>query len=223
MKKHIYNTSFFLNGVFIILIVLLRLKSKEEISRNLIEETKVKIILFGDSIIKGGRWNKILERNDIKNSGFSGFTTSHLRWLINDNVIAYNPEICILEGGINDIGVGIPLERIKTNYRSLIDTLMSHNIEPFVQSTLYQVNNPESKILVDSLNHFLTNYCKQKDVFFLNINLKLSSDKGLKPKYSRDGTHITESAYLVWGNEIKEILNKIESKRSSNITKKQVK
>lgn len=212
MKKYVYNVSLILNGVFIILFVALGFKLKETIIQKIIDKKEIaKIVQFGDSIIEGGKWNDLLERNDVKNSGFGGFTTSHLRWLIKENVIDFKPEICFIEGGINDIGVGIPLERIKVNYKSLLDTLISYNIVPIVQSTLYQVNNPESKIMVDSLNTFLINYCKQKSIRFLNINSKLSTDTGLNTKYSIDGTHLTESGYLIWGKEIKDLLKEMES------------
>ncbi len=83
MKKYVYKASLILNGIFIILFILLGLKFKEEIIQKLInKKEKATIVLFGDSIIKGGKWNDLLGRSDVKNSGFGGFTTSHLRWLI---------------------------------------------------------------------------------------------------------------------------------------------
>lgn len=210
MTQYIYIITLILNGIFIILFILIGLKFKEKIIQKIIHrKQKASVVLFGDSITASGNWNDLLDRNDVKNSGFGGFTTSHLRWLISENVIDYAPEICLLSGGINDIGVGIPLERIKTNYKSLIDTLISNNIIPIVQSTLYQVDNPESKMMVDGLNSFLSDYCNQKSIKYLDINSKLSTDNGLKAEYSTDGTHINEKAYLIWGKEIKEILKKL--------------
>lgn len=206
-KKYAYKISLLLNGIFIVLFIILGYKS---IQKLFFQRERSTIVFFGDSIIKGGNWNDLLNRDDIKNSGFPGFTTSHLTWLIKENVIDYHPKICILEGGINDIGVGIPLKRIENNFRSLIDTLISRNIVPIVQSTIYQEDNPNSQILVDSLNSFLLNYCAQKSIQFLDINSKLSTSDGLKPMYSLDGTHITESAYVIWGGEIKRILDEFD-------------
>lgn len=207
MKKKMYKISLLLNGILILLLLGLVAKTnkkKEEKNEN------PKIIFFGDSLIKRANWNKILERQDIKNSGFPGLTTSHLRWLINEHVLDYQPKICLLEGGINDIGVGIQLDRIKTNFKILIDTLQANNIIPIVQSTLYQVNKPETKAIVDSINIFLSDHCQKKSIHFLNINSKLSTDNSLKLEYSIDGTHINDKAYLIWGNEIKKVLQEIE-------------
>ncbi len=208
--KYINRLSLILNGFFVVIFVFLAIKNSEWLLQKFnSNEKKAPIVFFGDSIIKKGQWNKVLNRDDIQISGFGGFTTSHLVWLIDENVIDYQPKICFLEGGINDIGVGIPIERIKLNYKCLIDTLVSNNIIPVIQSTLYQENNPQSKIMVDSLNQFLKSYCSTNSLYFLDINSKLSNEKGLKSKYSRDGTHITESAYIVWGNEINKVLKDV--------------
>lgn len=220
-NKLVYRLSLILNGVFIVVFLFLGFRNtlfqnnleKEE---KLETEEKVKIVMFGDSITKGGAWNDLLKRNDIKNCGFGGFTTSHLVWLIKGNVIDVKPEICFIKGGINDIGVGIPLSRTKTNYQSLIDTLIAHNIVPVIQSTLYQENNPKSKTQVDSLNNFLIDLCKTRQVTFLDINSKLSNDSGLKAEYSKDGTHLTEAAYKIWSQEVQAQLDIIEIRNGSN-------
>lgn len=169
-------------------------------------DEKITIVMFGDSITKGGDWATLLGRSDVKNSGFPGFTTSHLVWLLKENVIDLSPRVCFLEGGINDIGVGIPLDRTKSNYRSLINGLLEHQITPVVQSILYQQDNPESKVQVDSLNSYLKAYCQNKNVYYLDINDKLSSQTGLKAQYTTDGTHINQEAYEIWAAEVNNIL-----------------
>lgn len=204
MKKYFHTASFILNGIFV---VLLGLEHREDLLQLFKDpKEKVTIVQFGDSIISNGNWNDLLGRSDVQNSGFGGFTTSHLVWLIKRNVIAYDPEICFIEGGINDISVGIPMERIKANYQGLIDTLMSNDITPIVQSTLYQVDQPKSKVMIDSLNNFLMAYCAQKSIRYLDVNSRLSDEKGLKSEYSTDGTHINKKAYLIWAEEIKKVL-----------------
>jgi len=179
--------------------------------KDIVNSKSPKIVMFGNSITQGGNWSELLNRNDIKNSGFSGFTTSHFVWIINENVIKAKPKICFLEGGINDIGVGIPLSRTIENYKNLIDTLNVHKIIPVVQSTLYRVNDNFSKPKIDSLNTFLINYCKSHNAYYLDINSKLSDNKSLLSKYSTDGTHLTYEAYKIWAKEINILLEKVES------------
>lgn len=179
------------------------------------KQQKVTIVMFGDSIIKGANWNELLGRDDVKNSGFPGFTTSHFVWLIKEHVVDLKPEICFLEGGINDIGVGIPLSRTKENYEKNIDILLKNNIVPVLQSVLYQQNNPQSKVQVDSLNNYLKAYAKIMQIQYLDINTKLSSDTGLKAQYTVDGTHINQSAYQIWAAEVKVFLATIKSKKAN--------
>jgi len=173
------------------------------------DDNKVQVVMFGDSITKGGDWTVLLRRDDVKNSGFPGFTTSHLVWLLKENVIDLSPRLCFLEGGINDIGVGIPLDRTKSNYRSLINGLKDHQITPVVQSVLYQQDNPESKVQVDSLNSYLKAYCQNMGVYYLDINARLSSQTGLKAQYTTDGTHINQEAYEIWAAEVNNLLKSI--------------
>ena len=202
-----FRFSLLLNLVFILVFTAIAFKYKEKIIDVMIGyKGEAEIVMFGNSITARGNWNALLNRNDVKNSGIDGFTTSHFVLLIKSQVVAYKPKICFLEGGINDIMVGIPVARIKSNYISLIDVLIKNNIKPIVQSTLYQENNPQSKIQVDSLNNFLFRYCKEKDIVYLDINSELSTKTGLKPKYSLDGTHINNEAYKVWANEISKVL-----------------
>ncbi|MBN2174323.1 MAG: hypothetical protein JW731_09335 [Bacteroidales bacterium] len=206
--KAYYRISLAVNGLFLITLITLGYLFREDIFRGDGEEVdNPKIVMFGDSLIEMGNWQKLLGQTDLLNHGIGGFTTSHFIWVIHKKVIKYQPEICIMDGGINDISVGIPLDRTIKNYRSLIDTLLLHGVQPIVNSTVYQRNNPFSKVMVDSLNQFLNEYCNQKGVIYLDINSKLSSDKGLKPEYTTDGTHLTPDAYQIWGTEIKRVLS----------------
>lgn len=211
LKFNILKTSLILNGILLLTVIFILIEFKEELFSSMDKEVNsVNIVMFGDSIIDDADWGKLLNRNDIKTRGFRGFATSQFRWIITDSVIKYNPKICFLSGGINDIGSGIPVERTKLNFKDLIKTLVSNNILPVIQSTLYQENNPKSKILVDSINNFLKDYCARKNIYFLDINSKLSSNIGLKPEFSSDGTHLTQSAYKIWSSEVTKVLKLIE-------------
>lgn len=210
--KKLLLFSVIMNGILILLFLLLSIKYKDKIIEMMISQTgNTKIVMFGNSLTAQGNWNTLLRRSDIKNSGFNGYTTSHFVTLINSHVIDQKPKICFLEGGINDIMVGIPLKRIKSNFTELIDKLLENNIVPVVQSTLYQENNPQSKIQIDNLNNFLVQYCKSNDIIYLDINSKLSTNTGLKPEYSVDGTHINKEAYEIWAIEIKSVLELISA------------
>lgn len=176
------------------------------------DQPSYKVIMFGNSLTANGKWSDGTGRSDIKNSGTGGFTTSHFVWIINDKVLQYKPAICFLEGGINDIGVGIPLERTYKNYTSLVDTLLAHKITPVIQSTLYTnfPNNASQTThhnqMVESLNTFLKDLATSRGILYLDLNKFFSENKKLKPVYSLDGVHVNAEAYKIWCEEVKRVL-----------------
>lgn len=177
-----------------------------------VDQPSYKVIMFGNSLTANGKWSDGVGRSDVKNSGTPGFTTSHFVWIIKDKVLQYTPTICFLEGGINDIGVGIPLERTYENYTSLVDTLLAHNIIPVIQSTLYTnfPNNASQTThhnqMVESLNTFLKELATSRGIVYLDLNKFFSENKKLKPAYTQDGVHVNAEAYKIWYEEVKRIL-----------------
>lgn len=169
------------------------------------------IVMFGNSITAHGKWSQVLHRNDVKNSGTPGFTTSHFVWIIQQEVLQYHPKICFLEGGINDIGAGIPLARIYRNYQSLVDTLLAHKIEPVLQSTMY-VNHPDEAVniadnaMVDSLDIYLQELAKSRKLTYIDLNKHFSANKRLKKEYTVDGVHVIQDAYKIWAKEVEAVL-----------------
>jgi len=164
--------------------------------------------MFGNSLTAEGKWNSELKRFDIKNSGRSGFTSSHFVWILQDAVLKYKPKICFIEGGINDIGTGIPLSRTYENYETIVDILIQHQIEPVLQSTLY-VNKPDDSVTnskVESLNYFLSNLASKRNIIYLDLNQYLSENKKLRIEYTRDGVHLRQSTYKIWAHEIDKII-----------------
>jgi len=203
-----FRLSLILNIFLIFSIMLIAYKYRAKIYDKFASFRTYNIVMFGNSLTSQGNWNIDLNRTDIKNSGTGGFTSSHFVWIIDGSVLKYNPKICFIEGGINDIGVGIPLSRTYKNYESIVDTLIKHKIEPVLQSTLY-VNQPYDSVTnskVDSLNYFLSNLAAKRNIVFLDLNPYLSENKKLKKEFSKDGVHIKESAYKIWIREINKIL-----------------
>ena len=192
----------------LLLILYLTYELKEKIFNKIAHYLSADIVMFGDSITYSGDWMQGLSRIDVINSGKSSFTTSHFVSILNNSVLMFHPKICFLEGGINDIGVGIPLKRTYHNYTTIVDTLLSHNIEPVLQSTLYinQTDDTTTNSKVDSLNAFLQNLALSRHLHYINLNQHLSSNKQLKQEYTTDGVHLEEDAYKFWFQEVKKTL-----------------
>jgi lysophospholipase L1-like esterase len=213
MQKYrlLLRTSIILNIILIlgisIFVFIYRSKICNKIASlhsDIFSKSMYEIVMYGNSITQMGNWNCDLNRVDVKNSGILGFTTSHFVLYLNKSVIRYRPKICFLEAGINDIQVGIPLSRTFQNYISILDTLIKHNIEPVLQSTLF-VCLPEDGIInlkVDSLNHFLEKSAYSRKLEYIDLNMYLSANKRLKAEYTTDGLHLNQKAYKIWANEL---------------------
>ena len=167
-----------------------------------------KIVMFGNSITAQGKWVELLGRTDVLNSGLAGFCTYNYLPVIQSQVIDIHPKICFVEGGINDIMVGVVPEKIQAHYQLILETIAKNNITPVVTLTMYEQNDPYSKSQVDNLNNFLISYCKKNDIEYLDLNPFISDSTGLKSEYAVDKTHLNEKAYKIWAREIEKILLK---------------
>lgn len=170
----------------------------------------VSLVMLGNSITaNGGNWNKRLGRIDIRNSGQGGYTTGQMLWLLDSCVIKAKPEYCFIMAGINDLSLGIPVERVCANYHIIIDTLLANGIRPVVQSTLYQTGNPAGNKNVGYLNDLLEAYCNEKNILFIDLNRSMSDHNGLIQELTTDGTHLSELGYEVWSDKLKWIISKL--------------
>ncbi len=168
-----------------------------------------KILMVGNSITYQGNWKKILGRTDITNWGIPGYTTEQLSWTIK-NYTKLRPTVVFLEGGINDLTLGISPQRVFQNQVKVIDSLYAHHIIPVVQSTLYQNPSSDQNKKVKKVNKLIKKYCAAHGIDYLDINSVLSENGLLKKELTIDGTHLKQPAYLLWADIIKKELQKLK-------------
>lgn len=167
------------------------------------------IVMLGNSITAGGKWDSLLRRDDVANRGIGSDNTygflARMRY-----VTHLRPRVCFVMGGINDIYAGFTVETVVRNYAAILDTLRAHNIIPVVQSTLFASHRwrlaREKNELVAALNGQLRQLCAVRGVPFLDINSRLSTDGLLDEQYTTDGIHLTGSAYTVWVESVQSFL-----------------
>lgn len=205
MVSSITKISVALNVMFAFCLAAVAFKFRDTI-RNKIFRKKTTIVMFGNSLTKEGNWTKLLGRNDVTIAGVAGHTTSHFLWSVSTSVIKKKPKICFIEGGINDLRVGIPLKRTVENITTLIDSLHLNAIIPVLTSTVYTSPDTFINKKVDSLNILVKEIATQKNVQYVDLNDKLAANHCLKSEYTIDGIHLTENAYPIWAEKVKAIL-----------------
>ncbi len=168
------------------------------------------IVMLGNSITFGVNWSELIDNYKIANRGISGDVTEGFLNRM-DNVISLKPKLCFIMGGINDIYSDIKPEEVFENYSKILDLLVSNNIIPIVQSTLFVSpkwrNHSEKNIEVKLLNDMLIKYTSEKGILFLDLNELLSKNDILLDEYTYDGLHLNADAYKVWGGEVEKIIN----------------
>jgi lysophospholipase L1-like esterase len=167
------------------------------------------IVMFGNSITYQGKWTELLGRSDVVNWGIPGYTTGQLIWTIKNVLHDYpGTKIWFLEGGINDISLGVPVDRIFENQKIIIDSLKKNHIIPVVQSTILKNGDKSANKLVTKLNAKIKKYCLKNNIDFLDLNRFLSKDGELIKALTTDGCHLQPPAYDPWTAAILQVLKK---------------
>lgn len=179
------------------------------------EKAQKNVVMLGNSLTEGGKWNEILERTDVANRGIgSDITEGYISRM--NYVFNLDPKICFIEGGVNDLGRKVPQDTTIRNLAILIDTLRGKGIVPVLTAVTYLADNytaHEPKAFnsrVKSLNRAIKVLAKQKKVKLIDLNPKISDGSFLIKKYAiADGIHYTEETYSLWGKEIIKALDRL--------------
>ena len=176
-----------------------------------------KIIMLGNSLIRGGNWDSLLIRKDILNRGITGdrmeCICERLAYLSNKKA-----KIWFIEGGINDLpGTGI--DSIFNQYKTIVDFVKNENAIPVISLIVYispkageiypartfykQINKS-----IKQLNEKLIQYASENKIDYIDLNSVASKNEVLQDVYTTDGVHLTPEGYQKWTALINAILIK---------------
>ena len=199
------NISFIL-GLFLICMVCFNGYAQRDPEHPVTGKT---IVMFGNSITFQGKWEEALNRKDVVNWGIPGYLTGQLIWTIKDVLKRYpDTKIWFLEGGINDITLGVPVERIFENQIIMIDSLKLNHIIPVVQSTILKNGAPAHNKQVNAANKKIKKYCEQHQIDYIDLNAIFSSNGELRKEITTDGCHLIQQAYKPWGELVLKTVKK---------------
>lgn len=167
------------------------------------------IAFIGDSIVaEGFVWaNKIGVYNlNVWNYAVGGFKTEQIAFHA-DRVAREKFKFCFVMGGANDgLKSDDSIRKSYDNYIGMLQTLRMGSVEPIVTLVLYREKETlkENK---DSFNKKIRKYCASNNIAVIDLNPLLCDETGLKKEYSRDGVHLKNRAYEIWGSEINRVLH----------------
>lgn len=170
---------------------------------------KYEIAFIGDSITQGGNvWaNKIGVYNlNVWNFGAGGFLTEQVAYYAK-RVAQNRFKFCFVMCGGNDgLTNDDRISKSYNNYIANLKILTDANVEPIVTLILYRENEKFSKY-IDEFNNRIRSYCISNNITVIDLNGFLSDERGLKREYSKDGVHLKDNAYRIWGREINRVLH----------------
>lgn len=175
--------------------------------------------MLGNSLIRHGNWDSLLQRNDVINRGISGdrlvCICERLKYLKNSKA-----KICFIEGGINDIP-GKSLDSLFSYFKTITDFWISENKIHVINLLLYispkagktfpsRKNYKAINDSVEILNYSLLHFAMDRKIDVIDLNEKISDikQKILLDKFTTDGVHLQPQGYDMWEKEIKKILKK---------------
>lgn len=156
------------------------------------------VVMLGDSITDGGRWEELFPEISIKNRGIPGDTTTGVLARM-AHIVAAKPAAVFLKIGTNDL-TRVPQRAVSyQQYRQIIATIQSGspNTDIYVQSLLprsvqfreeVEAYNEEIRALADELN---VTYIDLYPAF-------LAADGSLRDELTRDELHLTGEGYQLW-------------------------
>ncbi|MCL1813382.1 MAG: GDSL-type esterase/lipase family protein [Treponema sp.] len=186
-------------------------RHKSKIGDNVVKNQK--IVLIGDSITEGFEFTKSWEdlnnkyKNKITNLGFSGDSTEHVIWRLENGEFpaGIDPEYVTLMIGVNNknspesiaAGIGKILKIISTNApRSKI---LLFSILPCGKGT----DDPETKRM-NAVNKIIQKYDGYLNIRYIDISSLYLHQSGelIEELFARDKLHIKAEGYEIWRDVI---------------------
>lgn len=170
-------------------------------SGDLLWGTRADIVMVGDSITAGGRWDEMFPGRRVINRGIGGDTIQGVKDRL-PAVLALKPRKVFLMVGINDAFFRNPNREIVARYAAVVDALRAGGAAVYVQSTLECHDNgvcsAETRDRVRALNLELRRLSAARGATFIDLNASMSDAGGLRRAYSWDGTHLNGEGYRAW-------------------------
>ena len=207
-KNSLLIFSLILNVIFVVLVIIYVVRNKDSLTQKFVWRFNTEtIIMFGDSHTANGNWNELLNRCDVLNMGFSGYTSGQIEYLMKQYVIDRNASYCFIQCGGNDLSKkNFDSNQMKENIDQMIIYLKEKEITPVLQS-LFHRPDVEYNLTIDSLNVGLKQLALQNEIDFLDVNPYLDENNNIGAHVLFDNIHLNQKGYEIWGNLLREYLN----------------
>jgi lysophospholipase L1-like esterase len=169
-------------------------KNRAEIYSNLLAVDSNDIVFFGTSITESFPVTEIFGSN-VKNRGIAGNHLSHMAERL-QGIIKGHPKKILLEGGINDLLNGDPVDSVFDHYKMIVEKIKaaSPGTEIIIQSTFPTFyERGKFNHVVQILNDSLMQYASIYHIHYIDIYSMMDH-----PELYVDGLHPNARGYTIW-------------------------
>ena len=159
------------------------------------------IVILGDSITEASTLPRSLCGYGIVNAGIGGVSTeSGMDSLLTQSLGGRRAALVVVALGTNDAAIPSSVERYRSNYRALLDTLstvtprMAILAIPPPEAGLYEAKKV-SLAVIDSYNTMLPELAKETRATFIAL-------PAMPERHTFDGLHLNAAGYAVWDRAI---------------------
>jgi len=182
--------------------------------KSMFEASPVKngaIIFLGDSITEGGNWAELFPEKSILNRGIGGDITAGVLARM-DEIVRHQPYKLFIAIGTNDLAIGKKNAEIMTNYRAIIQKMLSaspgtkiyvQSVLPVGRRVIYGHNNKK----IPLLNAEIKKMCMELQLPFIDLHFTFADSEGyLDDRFTNDKLHLLGVGYLAWKEEIEPLV-----------------
>jgi lysophospholipase L1-like esterase len=172
------------------------------------KESRVRVVFMGDSITEA--WavdeQQFFTRKSYIGRGIGGQTTPQMLVRFQQDVVALNPRVVVINGGTNDIAGNTgpsTLEMIEANLKSMVQIARANGIKPVLASVTPAFDYPwrpgiEPAEKIVALNAWMKAWCPQHGCIYCNYFAGLTnSAHGMREGLSVDGVHPNTAGYAI--------------------------
>lgn len=172
------------------------------------------VVFLGDSITYGGDWPSLFPDSPVENRGIGGDSTRGLLRRL-DQIVALKPSQIFLMIGTNDLCYNRKIPDVIANYRVILTRLRSElpDTAIYVQSVLpfndemFPPRNLRRNANIAALNIAIRKLAAEFEIPYVDLSPAFTGPDGRLPaKYTDDGLHLSDAAYLVWRDQIKNLV-----------------
>jgi lysophospholipase L1-like esterase len=169
-----------------------------------------RVVFFGDSITDWWDLQKSFPGQSYVNRGILGQTTSQMVLRFHQDVVDLKPSFVVILAGINDLGAGVPVGQIESNYAAMAEMARENHIVVLFGSVLPvgKSRNLYPLPKIAALNTWMRDYCRSNGAVYVDYWSRMAEGSGfLLPNLSHDGLHPNADGYAIMQSVLAEFLH----------------